>query len=83
MKENKIHCLKISGIRLLFIEWVLKYQFIKLRKRWRGQFEIISQIDAVTYRVRQVNSKAVKVFPVHVQRMKRYVVFKKKTKKQL
>jgi transposase InsO family protein len=50
----------------------LKY---KLGKRWRGPFEIIAQIDAVTYRVRNIHGRAIRVFPVHVQRMKRYVEY--------
>ena len=50
----------------------LKY---KLGKRWRGPFEIMARIDPVTYRIKQEGRNTIKTFPVHVQRMKRYVQF--------
>jgi hypothetical protein len=46
-----------------------------LGKRWRGPFEIMAKVDPVTYRVKQERSRTIKIFPVHVQRMKRYVQF--------
>ena len=47
----------------------LKY---KLGKRWRGPFEIIAKVDPVTYRIEQEDKRTVKIFPVHVQRIKKY-----------
>jgi transposase InsO family protein len=51
----------------------LKY---KLGKRWRGPFEIIAQIDPVTYRVKQEGVRTLKMFPVHIQRMKKYITYR-------
>jgi transposase InsO family protein len=51
----------------------LKY---KLGKRWRGPFEIIAQIDRVTYRVKQEGVRTLKMFPVHIQRMKKYITYR-------
>jgi hypothetical protein len=45
----------------------LKY---KLGKRWRGPFEIMAQIDPVSYRVKQQGMRTNKTFPVHIQRIK-------------
>ena len=43
----------------------LKY---KLGNRWRGPFEIMAQIEPVTYRVKQQGMRTIKMFPVHIQR---------------
>jgi hypothetical protein len=51
----------------------LKY---KLGKRWRGPFEIIAQIDPVTYKVKQEGVRTLKMFPVHIQRMKKYITYR-------
>jgi hypothetical protein len=48
----------------------LKY---KLGKRWRGPFEIMAQIDPVSYRVKQQGMRTIKTFPVHIQRIKKYI----------
>jgi hypothetical protein len=50
----------------------LKY---KLGSRWRGSYEIVSQIDHVTNRVLK-EEKTIRLFPIHVLRIKRYIQFK-------
>ena len=48
----------------------LKY---KLGNRWRGPYSIVTKIDAVTYRVKKEVGRSIRIFPVHVQRMKNHV----------
>ena len=45
----------------------------KLGTRWRGPYEIVQKIDAVTYRVRKNEPFVMKTMPVLVQRLKRAV----------
>ena len=42
----------------------------KLIAQWEGPYEIMSKIDAVTYRVKKINKSKMKIIPVHVQRMR-------------
>ena len=44
----------------------------KIGNRWRGPYSIVTKIDAVTNRVKQVG-RSIRIFPVHVQRMKKHV----------
>ena len=48
----------------------LKY---KLGTRWRGPYEIIGKIDAVTYRVKEEEGRRIRIIPVHVQRLKKQI----------
>ena len=44
----------------------------KLLPKWDGPFEIVQQVDSVTYRVRRNLGRKLQIMPVHVQRLKKY-----------
>ena len=44
----------------------------KLLPKWDGPFEIVNQVDSVTYRVRRNLGRKLQIMPVHVQRLKKY-----------
>ena len=50
----------------------LTYQ---LGYRWRGPFKVMAKLDSVTNRVKNEIGNSIRLFPVHVQRMKKFVVF--------
>ena len=52
----------------------LKY---KLENTWRGAHIKVNKIDPVTYRVQKELGISIRVFPVHVQRMKKHIEYSK------
>ena len=55
--------------------YTLDVMLVAILNRWRGPFTIDAQIDTVTYRVKKADGSTIRLFPVHVERMKKFVVF--------
>ena len=47
----------------------LNYKFLS---HWEGPYEIIGQIDSVTYRIKKEKKNRETIIPVHVKRLKQY-----------